>query len=72
PTLVAMGVCAFIGGAIRSPITAVVLIIEVTGSLANGLFSIAAVFASITVLTILRVESVNDLILAKLICKGKY
>jgi H+/Cl- antiporter ClcA len=67
-----MGVCAFIGGAIRSPITAVVLIIEVTGSLANGLFSIAAVFASITVLTILRVESVNDLILAKLICKGKY
>ncbi len=43
PTVILLGTCAFIGGTLRSPITATVLFIELTGSYTNLLYVVTVI-----------------------------
>ena len=43
--LVLLGMCAFLGGTLRAPITALVFFVEITGSAFNVMFAGAVVFA---------------------------
>lgn len=50
PTAVFLGMCAFIGGTLRAPLTAAVLFIELTGQYSNLLF-VALVIFTVTFIT---------------------
>ncbi len=44
PTVAVLGMCAFLGGTLRSPFTALVFFIEITEGLGNAFFAVLVVF----------------------------
>ena len=45
PTLVVLGMCAFLGGTLRAPITAMIFFIEITGAFGSVFYGAIVVFA---------------------------
>ncbi|MDR0752341.1 MAG: chloride channel protein [Christensenellaceae bacterium] len=70
PVIVLLTICGFFGGAIYAPITATIFIIEATGSFISGLHCIIAVFLSMMIMSIFKVESVNEVALKEILKKN--
>ncbi|MDR0696342.1 MAG: chloride channel protein [Christensenellaceae bacterium] len=67
PIIILLTICSFFGGAIYAPITATVFIIESTGSFISGLHCIIAVFLSMMIMSVFKVESVNEVTLKEIL-----
>jgi H+/Cl- antiporter ClcA len=67
--VVIMCMCATLGASMRAPITAMVFVIEITGVNNNSLFLILSVLIAFTVMQILKIDSVNDIMLHKILRK---
>lgn len=65
--IVLLGICAFLGASIKAPMTAVVFIVEATGSYASTLPAVIAVAVAYAIISLLKVDSLNDTTVMRLI-----
>lgn len=65
--VVIMCMCAMLGASMHAPITAMVFCIEITGINNNSLFFIISVLVSFTVMQIFKTNSLNDIMLSKIL-----
>lgn len=68
-TIVAIAMTAFFGATVRAPITAVVLIVEITGQLNNFLMTALAIFTAFLVPIMLRIPPLYDSLSNKIVNK---
>lgn len=67
--VVIMCMCATLGASMRAPITAMVFVIELTGVNNNSLFLILSVIVAFIVMQISKTDSINDIMLGKILRK---
>ena len=66
-TIVAITMCAFLGAVLKAPITAVVLVVELTGGAASFLVSLLAVVSAYLVTELCHTKAIYDAMLENII-----
>ena len=67
PTLILLGMCAFIGGTLRAPLTACVLFVELTGQITDIFFIVLVIFTVNTFTEIIHLTPFYDTALENMV-----
>jgi H+/Cl- antiporter ClcA len=71
-TIIALSICAFLGSTLHCPLTAIVLILELTKvAYISAFFSLIAVFIALIIVSIFNIPSINQYILDRILVKEK-
>lgn len=68
-TVIVMSVAAFLGAALKTPITAIIFITEISGSVTNLGYTLLAVLVAYGLLEFLGISSTNDIVIESKIAK---
>ncbi len=68
-TVIVMSVAAFLGAALKTPITAIIFITEISGSVVNLGYTMLAVLTAYGLLELLGISSTNDIVIESKIAK---
>lgn len=72
PVVVVISMSAFMGASTRAPLTAVVFVVECTWQFTNLFYVAVAVFVSVLICEVLRIEPLYDVVLERMIEKQNH